>query len=652
MAQSPLIGRGSVPVAEMSHPPTPPGDSAQPRTVQADSDEGPITLRLEYIKTLGRGRGARVDLMRDQRSNRLIAEKVFGFGRGLSLLITKTLYRLCYQAPFAYRATASAVWAAYYRRKALRLLTEYWFGVPCVADALYVRWDAESKAFVLGTDYIAGHGPRLSPPDPYLVQRWLRRRSLPPRPTDDMDTLVAFMEQLRSHLQESGFTGTQWQIDRRTLVATANCLHDGDKWVVVDLESGVPAVTMPQYLLQGLRMGRLPLFDDTEFTTLWSYVARHEEALSQRLGPERLRDLRHVIKELDAHERLWKTGEIALLREPRRWARPENRAHIRRQALDRWLQEGRISPESARLLEASTLRFLGHWAFGRMVSWARHGARFVRDQDYRVTVVAPHIAAWVAAGRLHADTGAELLRNPRLLPLGMLALSAMLPAPIIRFFRDPQYRAVTVRQAYRMLVDGRYQLFLAQQFINRRIEAWESAQRLTPAEAEMLRQTVATPSAQEYVRGVGVHLALKAFLPSLLLDPLFVGAAVTMGSLYPLALILIRSLAITAYTATRWIKRPDLRFGTALAVGLVPKFAILAYPSQLFTVHPELASFLLRDFASRLGEWLPVYGGRHTLTEHFCVCSTDVLLSCGHGVAQLLRGRFWAVTGRLSRRRR
>jgi hypothetical protein len=650
MAETPLHAPGAVGVAESPQQPISPWHSTQPRTVQADSDEGPITLTLEHLKMLGRGRGARVDLVRDLRSNRLIAEKVFGFGHGISSLITSTLYRLCYQAPFPYRATASAVWAAYYRRKALRLLTKYWFGVSCVADALYVRWDAESKAFVLGTEYIAGHGPRLSPPDPCLVQRWLGERSLPPRPIDDMDTLVAFMDQLRSHLQDSGFIGTQWQVDRRTLVATANCLHDGDKWVVVDLESGVPAVTMPQYLLQGLRMGRLPLFDDTDFATLWPYVARHEEAVSQRLGPERLRALRRVIKELEAHERLWKTGEIALLREPRRWARPEDRAHIRRQALDRWLQEGRISPESARLMETSTLRFLGHWACGGIVSWARHGTRFVRDRDYRVAVIAPYIAAWVIAGRLHANTGAQLFRNPRLIPLGMLALSAMLPAPIVRFFRDPQYRALTLRQAYRMLVDGHYQLYIAKQFINRRIEVWESAQRLTPAQSEVLRRTVATPSAQEYMRGVGVHLALKAFLPSPLLDPLLVGAAVTTGSLYPLALIFIRSLAITAYTVTRWIKCPDLRFGTAFAVGLVPKLGILAYPSQLFTVHPALASFLLRDFASRLGEWLPIYGGRHTLTEHGCVRGTDVLLSCAYGVARLLRGHFPTFTSRSNRR--
>jgi hypothetical protein len=651
MAETPLYSTGAVRVAEKSHHPTSPRHSTQPRTLQADSDEGPITLTLEHIKTLGRGRGARVDLVRDLRTNRLMAEKVFGFGHGISSLITSILYRLCYQASFPYRATASAVWAAYFRRKALRLLTEYWYGVPCVADALYVRWDTESKAFVLGTEYIAGHGPRLSSPDPYLLQRWLGRRSLPPRPVDDMDTLVAFMDQLRSHLQESGFTGAQWQVDRRTLVATANCLHDGDKWVVVDLESGVPAVTMPQYLLQGLHMGRLPLFDDTEFATLWSYVERHEEAVSQRLGPEGLRDLRRVIKELEEHERLWKMGEIALLREPRRWARPEDRAHIRRQALDRWLQEGRISPESARLMEASSLRFLGHWACGGIVGWARHGTRFVRTRDYRVAVIAPYIAAWVIAGRLHANTGAELLRNPRLIPLGMLALSAMLPAPIVRFFRDAQYRALTLRQAYRMLVDGHYQLYIAKQFINRRIEAWESAQRLTPVESEVLRRTVATPSAQEYVRGVGMHLALKAFLPSPLLDPLFVGVAVTTGSLYPLALLFIRSLAITAYTVTRWIKCPDLRFGTAFAVGLVPKLGILAYPSQLFTVHPELASFLLRDFASRLGEWLPIYGGRHTLTEHGCVRGADVLLSCAHGVARLLRGRFPTFTDRSNGRR-
>src|SRR5919108_2704725 len=120
--------------------------AAQRRVVPAQTDEGPITLALDHLRTLGRGRGARVELVRDRRRNRLVAEKVFGVGRGWSSRLVDTLYGLCFQAPFPYRTTASAVWSAYYRRKAIRLLTEYWFGEPCVADALYVRWDAALKA--------------------------------------------------------------------------------------------------------------------------------------------------------------------------------------------------------------------------------------------------------------------------------------------------------------------------------------------------------------------------------------------------------------------------------------------------------------------------------------------------------------------------
>jgi hypothetical protein len=609
------------------------------RTVEVESDAGQTALTLDFIGTLGCGRGARVDLVRDVDADRLIAEKVFRVDGGIASSLTAALYRLCFQAPFPYRSTASAVWAAYYRRKAVRLLSAYWFGVPCVADALYVRWDQAARAFVLGTEYVAGRGPRVAAPDPYLLPRWLGALPHSPRPAAEMDELVAFLERLRLHLRDSGFIGAQWQVDRRTLVATANCLHDGDAWVVVDLESGVPAVTLPRYLGQGLRIGRLPLFDDTDFATLWSYVERHQQALVQRLGLDKHQELVHLLKELELHEHLWKRGEVALLREPRRWTRREDRAHIRQHTLQRWLQEGRLSPQAAQALEASTLRFLGHWAFGGLIGRVRHWGRFVRDRKYRAEAIAPRVAMWVARGRLGAARGVELVADPRLLPLGAAALAAMLPTALTRLLRDPDYRAAALQHVYRLLVDERYQLSLAEQYINRRIDAWLALDRLTAAEAERLRQAVATPSAQEYVRGFGAHLALKALLPSALLDPLFIGTAVATGSLYPLALMFIRSMAITAYTLRRWLKHPDLRLGTALAIGLIPKVGVLAYPGQLFTVHPELAAFLVRDLMARLGERLPIYGGRHTLTEHFCLRCADLPLSLGYFIAGLSKDR-------------
>lgn len=608
-----------------------------PRTVPAVSEAGSTMLSLEFIRTLGRGRGARVDLVRDVHTGRLIAEKVFGFGRGLSSSLTTILYRLCYQAPFAYRTTASAVWSAYYRRKVLRLLSEYWFGRPCVADAFYVRWEPAAQAFVLGTEYVPGRGPRVAATDLYLLQRWWGTSAVPPRPRREMNELVAFMERLRAHLHDSGFIGAQWQVDRRTLVATANCLYDGNAWVVVDLESGVPALTIPHYLRQGLGIGRFPLFDDTEFTAVWSYVERHAEDLAQRLGLDKCRDLHHLLKELEVHEHAWKRGEVALLREPWRWTRRADRAHIRRQTLQRWVQTGRITAETASRLESAPLRFLGHWVGGGALNRARHWARFVGNRTYRGAVIAPRVELWVETGRLDAARGARLIDDPRLWPLGVTALAAMLPAALARFLRDSRYRADALRQVYRLLTDEREQLLRAEQCITRRIDAWQAAQRLTAAEAEGLRRMVATPSAQEYVRGFGVHLALKAVLPSALLDPLLVGTAVAIGSVYPLGLLFIRSMAITVYSLSRWVKHRDIAFGTALIVGLIPKLGILAYPSQLLTVHPELAAFLMRDLAASLGQRLPIYGGHHTLTEHACLRCADLPLALGHWVVGLFK---------------
>jgi hypothetical protein len=616
------------------------GGSTVPQIVRGETDAKPIALDLERVKILGYGRGARVDLVRDRRTNRLVAEKLFGYGRGLSSWITNLLYWLAYQTPFAYRATANAVWAAYYRRKAIRLFTEYWFGVPCIADAFYLRWDAGASAFVLGTEYIAGRSPQVGRPDPYLLQRWLGVKSLPPRPVQEIDALVGFMDRLRAHLGESGFIGAQWQVDRRTLVATANFVHNGERWIGLDLESGVPAVTIPHYLREGLRLGRFPLFDDTDFARLRSYIEAHARTLTACLGPAKACYLRRVIRELERHERLWKRGEVALLREPWRWFRADGRREIRRQTEDRWLLTGVIDRESGPLLEASARRFLRQWLFGGVVRHTRHWARLICDTQYRASVAGPYVAAWMAAGRIQPGLGERLLACPRVLPLGMLVIWAALPLPLVRFVRDPRYRALALRHAWSAVVDGGYQLSLAEHFIGHRIQELEAEGRLTAADLQVLRQALANPSAQEYVRGFGVHLAIKALLPSALLDPLFVGTAVAAGTLYPLALLFIRSLAITVYTLTRWLKRPDLRFGTALSIGLVPKLSVLAYPVQLLTVHPELACFLVRDLAAQLAERLPIYGGRHTLTEHYCIHAADVLLSFVHSVKRVLRGGF------------
>ncbi|MGH8059488.1 MAG: hypothetical protein ACREOH_20000, partial [Candidatus Entotheonellia bacterium] len=221
---------------------------------------------------------------------------------------------------------------------------------------------------------------------------------------------------------------------------------------------------------------------------------------------------------------------------------------------------------------------------------------------------------------------------------------SLIPAPLQRGLREPLYRRWAIRRVCQVLLDERYQLSLAEQLISRRIRDWEKLHGLTAEEANGLRRMVATPSAQEYVRGFGVHLALKALLPSAVLDPLCVGLAVGVGSMYPLGLVFIRSLAITAYTLVRWSKRPDLHFGTALAIGLVPKIGFLAYPSQLLTVHPELASFLVRDVAAQMAERLPMYGGRHTLTQDYSIRCADLLLSCGHRFAQVWR-RVSGATG-------
>ena len=124
------------------------GHIAQSMDLGLLSAEGNWTpSQIEPILTLGKGRAARAVLARarDAAGNdRLCVEKVFAPG-----LLTRVIYRCAFQSPFAYQASADAILACFYRRRTAAALVQALIPEAAVAEPLYVRWDAESRAHVL-----------------------------------------------------------------------------------------------------------------------------------------------------------------------------------------------------------------------------------------------------------------------------------------------------------------------------------------------------------------------------------------------------------------------------------------------------------------------------------------------------------------------
>jgi hypothetical protein len=66
--------------------------------------------------------------------------------------------------------------------------------------------------------------------------------------------------------------------------------------------------------------------------------------------------------------------------------------------------------------------------------------------------------------------------------------------------------------------------------------------------------------------------------------------------------------------------------GEALVVGALPMIGWMAYPVQMYSTHPELSTFLMREGASRAGRWLPIYGGKDSRTEIAAIRLMDPII--------------------------
>ena len=357
-----------------------------------------------------------------------------------------------------------------------------------VAAPLYVRFDAAAPGWVLAAEHVDGRG---------------LRPTAPGEAAGEIDQLISVMHRAKDALVQAGLTGSGWQVDPRAMVSTANLLRRGQRYTIIDLESGIPAVLVPKYWLLAAGQRTWPPFDDLDAGQLRS------QTLKGAADVEALID----------HTSRWKACEPAPLR------------------LQTW-----------RRLAVKTRRHVSRWA----------------------------------------------------------------------------------RATWHLLTRRRYQTYVGLRYIRRSIRRWEVEQRLSSAEASDLSRQVDANEVATYARGMALHLAIKACSPWVV-PAKFGGlaAAVLTGNVWFLLPWLLLPLARAVVTLSNWLAcGRSVRHTEALLWGCLPTVGSLAFPVQIFIRRPALAHFLIRDFASRIGRRLPIYGGKDSRTEMMLIrCSDRIMVA-------------------------
>lgn len=630
--------------------------SPQGRTLELlPAEESLEPLTVHCVKVLGKGRAAEARLvhvgLEDGRTVRCV-EKVFCPG-----LLTRSIYRVCFQSAFAYQYNQDAILASFYRRRIVWAITRAFMPEVGVARPLYVRWDPSSKAMVLASDYVAGRGILPQQLDPYMLRRWLHKKAtgkncdnllaleskgeadsgnIPPSPHEEIDELLDVMQRFESLLLESGLVGTGWQVCKRAVVSTANLLRTEEGYVSVDLESGIPSVLVSTYLREGIRLGSFPLFDclDAERLRRWSQANQTalDKALSVAESTRFIRD----IELLMVHTNHWKDSEPAILRSPKRLLSSEFREKYENRIIDQWVRCDIVDSETLDEIRQSTKRLTSrpvYWLgcipgkLGRFLqrcvanSQTRQNVRsFCNDPGYRRQVIGDVF-----------DNVRRSLNESRRVPAQRLdslsrwglcfhwAVSKTTPQRVHRILSDREYRSNWLIRLCLLCVSGRFQRDYGRWIIQRRFQSWQDDKRLTDSEKQLLSQDLGCPAIEEYLRGFGTHVGLKLLLPVVV--PLkAVGAAAFVASGNPIYFLLMFFLLPILRTLTTiwWMLnsgQPARNFRDALIVGTLPTVGTLAFPVQMGSSCPHLTAFLMRDFASQLGRFVPVYGGKDSRTE-------------------------------------
>ena len=526
------------------------------------------------------GRASRVVLGETEELGSVV-EKRFSRGR-LSYLPADLLYFLAYQSTdFPYQKRYDAIRAAYYRRKVLKELTEFWFEDMGVSDALYTRSDEPIKSYVLGTEFIKGKGPRIPPRNNLIIEKFfydiIHPKERKASPVGGMRELKQRQKMLESRLVEAGLAGTAWQTS--SLVATSNFLkRDNNVWYLVDAESGYPAFT-PRFLVRGFRNGNFPMFDDCDFGRLEDYIKSVEVEMRDKRGSEAYNQLHSNFELLRVHTEKWKEGELALFRHGGTLFSKRVLGNVREHAVDKWKREYRIDKETAERVREDNLAYLKFSIY-----------------DY----------------------------SQRIRESGRAILISMGKAIKERYIEAKDWL--------------RYPLRKSIEYIQEDINSWHDLGRLGEGEKSKLEEILYHPNISEHLKGFAVHMGIN-IVTGLVIPPTFALVTLAVATRHPEFLLpmAVSPLMRTGYTLWRFNKFEDKPYA-ALGVGIFPFVGPVAYPIEMYGKFEEISSFMLRSWLSKVGEHMPALGGRDTPLEHSLIKLSNYPLSLGHTFVGIAEG--------------
>lgn len=578
-----------------------------------------------------------------------------------ALLFRNILYWIGFQAPFQLQVNPSAAKSGALWQKFIRRAAGVRFGNEnTVNDIHAVFVDHRLGSCGELSDWVEGRTWRLEVDDRMdILKRWCRDKTIDTEQLGSIEYRAkkTFMRDFVKLLHDVGAHEFARQYEWSTCKSQPNCLKRTD--TEADPEAGLTAVDFRAGLVllpflpmspgdfkliwQGLKRGSIVQFDRGDIAKLEKFINEHREGFSGCEG---------MLEELKLKDAEYRNSvpdithnHFRLLYSVKLWST------IFSSAVTSWRTRNLISAGWENKFRGSQFLTLIFFVIGlvpflggfirkiwALPDWRRHYLYIVTDFSYfrramrgRIT---EKLLSWQRKGRISGESAKRISEENWRFFCHLPFLLLILPG-LHRFLTDWQFFKGKLHYIFVRPIKLYFNPHLREQWLRDMVEQGKQKHILTDEDAETILCKINEPYIQKYLKSLAVHvctlpvtqvvsLAIAAIF--LLKHPEFTwkqALAAAGGILFLFQVIPISpgSLVRGFYVVYLVKKEKDFKnYNIAVFLSFFKYIGYLAFPIQMSYRYPALARFMAGHWATEAVHFVPVFGERGALLEHWVFC--------------------------------
>ncbi|MBN2013300.1 hypothetical protein JW960_28475 [candidate division KSB1 bacterium] len=577
---------------------------------------------------------------------------------GFSETFRNAIYWLAYQGPFSAQVNYAAARVGVLWQKLIRRGAKVYFGTEnAVVDTYATFYDPYMNSYGEVNEWVSGRTWKFEIDDRVFQRKKLgvAERVIRGVQFNSAEYLAkrSFMDKLVKLFHDMGAPELARQYEWGTMKSQPNALlrldngkQSPDNLVAIDFRAGLallPYLPMSpadfKLIIQGLLRGNLVQFDRGNLKKFDQFIEKYTIYFQ---------DMQPVIDELKQREQEYRTSLPDLTHHGLKLLFSSSlRRSVRSGLVDGYQCHELVDDTTAIKLRKSALLFTGFYLLGALPvigrflrklignrTYAKHIRKVISSRSYFRKALRAKMAIalinWYRDGRVTQERAESLVNQPARF-WTQAFLCGWLPPTWHRFFTDGKYAWDSIKYALTYPIRFYRDAQFREDWLMEQVDGGEKEGMITEQEATSIRESVADPFIQKYLKCVAVHIctlpitqlvsvAVAIYVMIRFGETWQKSIAYGLGVLAAFQVVIISpgSFVRGAYVVYLIIRERNIKdYWVAAMISFWKYIGYLGFPIQMVAKFPALARLMAGRWATSMVHMIPVFGERGALAEHW-----------------------------------